>query len=120
MLRRSLATFAMVIVLAASAGPAAALNNMGITPATQSHAHGVASNWTAAWGGQATFDEHFSYGDGSSASWILNTTLTSKGFSHTFWPCAAQTFEQQHYVHEDPTGAEGLVTSHATEAGGIC
>lgn len=62
MLRRSLATFAMVIVLAASAGPAAALNNMGITPATQSHAHGLASNWTATWGGQATFDEHFSYG----------------------------------------------------------
>jgi hypothetical protein len=118
MLRRALATFAMVFVLTASAGPAAALTNMGVTPGTQSHAHGVASNWTATWGGQPTFDELFSYGDGSTAGWILNTTLVSKNFSHTFYPCTGHTYEQEHFVHEDPTGNNGLITSHATEAGG--
>lgn len=119
MVRRRIAALIVALALAlAAGGPAAALNGMGVIPANQNHAHGVAASWTATWGGQPTFDEHFCYGDGSCAAWLLNTNLTSKGFSHAFFPCNGTNFQQTHFVYEDPTGASGIVTSHAFESGG--
>lgn len=112
----------VIVALAMSlliSAPVAAISG-SLTPSTQSHGHGVASNWTGSWGTHPTYDVHFCYVTGTSecASWLLNTNLVTKNWSHSFYPCSTTQFTQGMYVYEDPTGVDELLTSKATESGG--
>lgn len=99
-----------------AAGPVLAVTTINLTPSTQSHGHGVSSNWTGSWSGTAPYGVTFAYGDGSSAPPLVNTNLTSKAYSHAFFPCTTDTFTQTLRV-SDQDNAKSK-TSHATETGG--
>ena len=107
-----------VAVLFAMSGSAAAIAS-NISPFSQSHAHGVKSNWNLTWGTNPTYDVDFWVDDNLfNPQWeALGTSSTSRAFSWTFSPCTTTTFDQlleviDHY-------GTGQSHSHATETGGM-
>jgi hypothetical protein len=70
--------------------------------------------------GHVPFNVTFGYGDGSSATPLSGTTLTSKTYNHQFYPCFETTYTQTLKV----TDHLGLVsTSQAqtqVQPGSIC
>ena len=64
-----------------------------ITPHTQSHAHGVASNWTLSWGNAGPYDVNFYRGNGTVVIWT-NTNQSLSSQSYKFYPCTTTTFQQ--------------------------
>lgn len=117
--RRTLAGLALCLSLVvANASPVSATASGFISPASQYHAHGVASHWSTGWGQVAPYDQYFCYGDGTPCVVLNNTTLTSRGYSHTFYPCQYKNFTQTLYVKELSTGSYGYAFSSAAEGGG--
>jgi hypothetical protein len=74
-----------------------------LTPGSQSIASGGTAVWGGAWGDDAPYNVSFAYGDGQ--TWTATgTTSTSQGWSHSFFSCTGQDF-QQHLHVQDNTGA---------------
>lgn len=80
---------ALVLTVAAPAAAASAF----ISPSSQSHGHGVASNWTLSWGATSPFHVEFYFGDGIVDVW-QNVSITGSGDSYTFYPCSTTNFHQ--------------------------
>jgi hypothetical protein len=119
-MRRVLIITGIAAALALAAAPAVLAASADISPNTQTHNHGIASNWTATWSGTPNYDVFIWYDNTKSYNIsIINTSATSRGFSHAFWPCHDTTFTQEVDVYRHTTGAlEALATSTATEKGG--
>lgn len=77
---------ALAVVLAlVTSGPVSAAG-ANAEPESQTHNHGVASQWNLTWSGDPLFDYDFFYGD----RWFLsvdNTAAVARNTSRTFWPC---------------------------------
>lgn len=111
--RVALLSLALLLLFAA---PAQAVTFANLEPESQSHAHGVSSNWTGTWsGGPCLWAVYLGYGDGFSTS--TNTCLTSKSYSHTFWPCQNTNFTQTFRV-TDQNGDRKIDNTTAFENGG--
>lgn len=118
---RALLCGAGIVGASLLAAPDAFATTASISPATQSHAYGVLSSWTLIWSGQSAYKVNFTYGDGGSWS-VVNTTATSEGRTHHFYPCSTTTFSQSLKIYQPgnstPT-ASSSSTSHET-GGGAC
>ncbi len=102
-------------LLMASTSPATA-TTASITPASQTHTHGVASHWTVSWTGKSPYTWSFDFGDGF-YTYGNGVTYTSRQIGYTFWPCSTTRF-QQSLVVDDANGIRGVSSGYATEAGG--
>lgn len=110
---------ALALILTMTASVSA--TGLTVTPSTQSHAHGVASNWTQSWSGVSPFDVAFCPQLTPAPTYcfasLTNTTLTTKNRSYTFYPCQGTTFKQYAWVN-DAVGSQATVYTYATENGG--
>lgn len=120
-MRRGLSSLVVAVCVVFASASAVTAISAAITPATQSHAHNVASHWTGSWTGRVEFDALFQYGDGTQLEII--TSSTSHSYSHTFSPCPgdAITFPQLLEVWDNVGHGSSLFassTSTATESAG--
>lgn len=119
-MRRMPLAIAMAAILLTMAGSVSAVSQT-VTPSTQTHGHGVSSNWTQSWGGSSPFDVAFCPQNTPAPTYcftsLTNTTLTSKSRSYTFYPCVSTLFQQYAWVH-DNVGASSTVYTTSREAGG--
>jgi hypothetical protein len=113
------AILALLLVLTMSGGAAA--STASITPATQTHGHGVAASWTLSWGGVAPFRTVCFYYDkdntGEGGFCLLETNAVGATASHAFYPCVGRTYTQVLNV-TDHNSTFATKTSKATESGG--
>lgn len=115
--QEDLCTLAGRQLVLAVAVPASATTSNHVTPASQSHAHGVNSNWSGTWAGTGPFDWTLFHGDGSSDS-AVNVTYTSHTFpGYAFFPCNTTQFTQHSRV-SDQVGPLNSGNVTATETGG--
>lgn len=114
-----------VALLAAGVGSVVLAAGAGDSPASQTHGHGVSSNWTLSWGYTSPYHVEFYLGDGSFYLW-QNTTATGAQASYTFYPCATTVFHQTLKVWDGWNNQYGTYkgyaqdASTAQEAGGSC
>lgn len=120
-MRRLLVSAGILTVLTASLAGTAWAIGQSVTPGTQTHNHGVASNWTQAWSGTGPFDVAFcpqqSPGPVYCFVSLSNTSLTTKARTYTFYPCVTTTFTQYAWI-EDATGSSVTTYATAKEYGG--
>lgn len=123
-MRRSIVAFAVSLALAGTmAGFAGAesegvlINTVSLSPSSQNHSHGQASNWTGNWsGGPAPYYYNLNRGNGTTQSG--STSQTSKGFSYTYFPCTTTTYYQRLSIR-DADGDLGVSNqTQSTEQGG--
>jgi hypothetical protein len=105
-------TFAVVVGAAGIASAASA----NISPASQTHSHGVQSHWSLSWSGGAPYEVLFDRGNGT-AVWWPSTSSTSSSQNYTFWPCVTTKFYQWLEVWTS-SGTYANDTSWAKEYGG--
>lgn len=118
-MKRFITAIALALTIAFGSSGIVSAISANISPSTQSHAHGVKSNWTLTWGGSQPFSVYFWYDVDSVPSWywhISNTATTSKALSTAFYPCSTATIRQQLQVYDQ--GGVAAKTSYATEQGG--
>jgi hypothetical protein len=87
-----------------------------ITPATQSHTHGVKSTWTLSWSRYSPYEVFFAYGDG----YVLHNASTAQVSivtNRTFWPCSGHTYHQFLDIYDKHNNHAGA-DSYASEGGG--
>ena len=78
----------------------AALGAISISPSTQTHNHGVASNWIGHYG-NGMREIKFCYGDAAPCVETFNPSGNQKSYSRTFFPCFTTTFTQSFSGHDD-------------------
>ncbi len=115
--------FALLVALVATAGLLTAATayglTAGVTPDSQDVCSGCTATWGSAWLGQSPYDVTFHYGDGSMPG-TYSGNATSHPWSHEFFTCTGQTY-QQHLHVEDHTGATADVyVSTSVAKGDIC
>lgn len=110
-MRRSFISLFLAVALLTLAGSPALAVSANINPATQTHAHNVASSWTGSWTGRISFDTIFWYGDGTGLEVVTNNL--SRNYSHTYSPCPgdATTFYQQLQVWDNVGHGTSLYAS---------
>ena len=116
-LLRVAAVAGLVLALVASSSGPVFANSATVSPANQTHNHGVKSSWTLSWTGTPQFDATFTHGDGSGIE--IWTNGLSYNHSYTFWPCTTTNFHQILTVWDSsnpPLVAQG--GSYAKEYGG--
>lgn len=115
---RSILSVMLAATLILGAVSPAAATTATISPSTQSHAHGVASQWNLSWSGHSPFKWEFDFGDGaytgSFGAWV---SYTSKHVTYAFYPCSWTQFNQS-LVVDDAWGIRGVRSSYASENGG--
>jgi hypothetical protein len=87
------------------------------SPESQSHAHGIASNWTGTWHGSPPYSVTFFFGDGTSDA-RGRVSYTSSSFSHGYWPCTTTTFTAHLDVDDQQSGQVVRDYVTARELGG--
>jgi hypothetical protein len=95
--RRTLTAGVLALLFTLSfAGIVTANATASIDPLSQTHNHGVASNWTLTWSGTAPFRTVCFYYDSSTGEgWCLGNTYAVGATTHrTFWPCVTKTYTQ--------------------------
>jgi exo-beta-1,3-glucanase (GH17 family) len=116
-IKRISAMLLAAAVILTVALPVAATTSNSLSPATQSHAHGVASQWSGSWSGTGPFSWTLYHGDGTSTS-AANVAYTSHTFpTYAFFPCTTTTFTQHTRV-TDQVGPLNSNDTTATETGG--
>lgn len=85
-MKRQFVAVGLALTMVFSQGGQAFAVSASITPATQSHAHNVASHWWLGWGDTSPFNVLFDYGDGYGLYWS-STTLRSYYATYGFSPC---------------------------------
>lgn len=115
-MRRGLLSFVLAVGLVVSTVGAAGAVSAQISPATQSHAHNVASHWTGSWTGRAAFHTEFDYGDGYYTPY--DGSSTSKAYTHGFSPCPgdATTYYQLLQVWDNIGHGSSLYASSTSSA----
>jgi hypothetical protein len=124
-MKRRIAAATAAILLAATMSTSVFAASANISPATQSHAHNVASHWSLSWGSTSPYHVIFSYGNGYGLLW-QNTTIVSASEYYTFSPCPGDpaTYHQQLDVYDGWNNTNGTYkgyandTSSATESTG--
>jgi hypothetical protein len=121
-MRRTLATFGLVFALAVSTPLTALAFGQAITPGTQSHAHGVSSNWAHSWSGVSPFVVSFcpSVNPGDPICFGgYHTSTTSANRTYTYYPCSATQYKDYGFVADkDGNGNQSNLWTYATEQGG--
>jgi hypothetical protein len=107
----------LVIGLLLVSAVAASATTTSISPSSQTHAHGVASQWGASWTGNSPFTVTWCYVSGVSCDAPYQTGNTSATNRHTFYPCVTTAFTQKLYVL-DFLNNSSTKYSTATEYGG--
>jgi hypothetical protein len=116
---------AILAALAASATIAATVPAWGLTisldPDSQSISSGGTATWGAVWLGAPgdSYNVSFLFGDGTGKAY-KGVTYTSKGFSHGFFSCQGQTYDQLLAVHDIDSGASARATATTNVAKGAC
>lgn len=115
--------FAVVVALIATAGLLTAASAHGVTasltPGTQAVCSGCTASWGGAWGDVPNYDVTFNYGDGSTP-WTYSGSATSHSWTHQFYTCTGDTY-QQHLHVQDHTGATiDAYVSTSVARGNIC
>lgn len=115
--------FAVLVALVATAGLLTAATAYGVTasltPDHQAVCSGCTASWGGAWGDVAPYDVTFHYGDGSTP-WTYSGTATSHPWTHQFYTCTGDTY-QQHLHVQDHTGATAdAYVSTGVGRGNIC
>lgn len=117
-MRRAFASLVLAIgMVVGGLQPVVAVNKPSLSPLTQSHPHGVSSSWTGSWsGGPSLYNYNMSFGDGAHATG--STSVTTRGFSHSFSPCTTQQFSQSLSITDSDGDHKTSNTTTATEGGG--
>ncbi|HJP88992.1 MAG TPA: hypothetical protein VJ850_08165 [Candidatus Limnocylindrales bacterium] len=116
------AALGLALFLAISAPLTAFAIGQSVSPSTQTHNHGVASNWAHSWSGVSPFVVSFcpSVNTGNVICFGgYHTSTTSANRTYTFWPCVTTNFKNYAFVADDDgNGAQSNVYTHASEGGG--
>lgn len=116
-MRKSLLAPSLAAAIVVASVMVVTATTTSITPSSQTHAHGVQSNWLASWTGESPYTVTWCYVNGVSCNAPFQTGSTSKLYSHAFYPCTTTTFTQKLYVI-DFLGNGSTRYSSATEYGG--
>ena len=85
-MQRMLLALGLAACLAVLSAVPVGATTADISPSSQSHAHNVASHWTASWSGRLLFNVDWEYGDGNGISGNA-TNVVEFGLTYGWSPC---------------------------------